>query len=423
MFRYSKGTHQHFAGSGVDINLAAQFPHRASTLQFVSGLGPRKAQAMLIKISNQGGRLDSRPDLIQNALCGANVYMNCASFIRIRHYHCVKRRRGDAMYDVLDDTRIHPEDYELARKMAADALDVDESLDEDENPSQHVRDLMEQEHTDRLNLLLLDDYALELEKTTRAMKRICLDEIKNEIMFPYKERRRRFDPPSTDELFYLLSNESEKTLYRDMLVGCQVTKVFDKNVRVMLNSGMEGSIFIKNLSDGMISTCSEEAQLGQFMQCRVIDINKEKFVVELSARIRDVNEAMDILAQRGPGHKKDRFFSVEWERSDQASAKGKLFSFFVTLSTEFLQIYCYLRIAEQKKRLVQKKSSVNHPFFKSVDYKEAENILKTAPNGEVIIRPSTKGPEHLSLTWKVDDGIVKHIGKLFKFTRSPQNIV
>ena len=36
------------------------------------------------------------------------------------------RLADDDVQDPLDDTRIHPEDYELARKMATDALELDE---------------------------------------------------------------------------------------------------------------------------------------------------------------------------------------------------------------------------------------------------------------------------------------------------------
>ena len=36
--------------SGVDVNAAANYPHLSNTLQFVSGLGPRKAQAIISKI-------------------------------------------------------------------------------------------------------------------------------------------------------------------------------------------------------------------------------------------------------------------------------------------------------------------------------------------------------------------------------------
>ena len=51
---------------------------------------------------------------------GAQVFLNCAGFIKIDTSSI-----GDNV-EVLDGTRIHPETYEWARKMAVDALEYDE---------------------------------------------------------------------------------------------------------------------------------------------------------------------------------------------------------------------------------------------------------------------------------------------------------
>jgi len=60
------------------------------------------------------------------------VYINCIGFLKICDPH---RRNGDLDYygdcDVLDATRIHPENYLLAKKIAKDALDEDEDIDHD----------------------------------------------------------------------------------------------------------------------------------------------------------------------------------------------------------------------------------------------------------------------------------------------------
>ena len=45
--------------------------------------------------------------------------------------------------DILDDTRIHNESYSLARKMAADALDVEVPPDELETSSEIVEQLFD----------------------------------------------------------------------------------------------------------------------------------------------------------------------------------------------------------------------------------------------------------------------------------------
>jgi transcription elongation factor SPT6 len=66
-------------------------------------------------------------------------FLNAAGFLRVIQ-DCDtkpgKYRPDDKIApDPLDDTRIHPEDYELARKMATDALELDEEDVHDEHPS------------------------------------------------------------------------------------------------------------------------------------------------------------------------------------------------------------------------------------------------------------------------------------------------
>ena len=170
---------------GVDVNLAAMYPHKAHSLQFVSGLGPRKAQAFLTKIQRLGGKIDSRNSLVKEHFCQSQIFMNCSAFIRIRRYHFQNRKRGDEMWDILDDTRIHPENYDLARKMASDSIEAEEQLEEGDNLSLHVIELMEGD-VDRLDLLLLDDYAEELERSLGEPKKTCLSEIKSELKGPYR---------------------------------------------------------------------------------------------------------------------------------------------------------------------------------------------------------------------------------------------
>ncbi len=57
------------------------------------------------------------------------------------------------LIDVLEDTRAHPEDYDIARKMAADAL-VNDAAGDVENPHLQVVKIMVNE-ADRLLMLIL----------------------------------------------------------------------------------------------------------------------------------------------------------------------------------------------------------------------------------------------------------------------------
>lgn len=68
---------------------------------------------------------------------------------------------------------------------------------------------------------------------------------------------------------------------------------------------------------------------------------------------------------------------------------------------------------DEKKREKQRKTYIKrvivHPAFHNISYAEAEKCMVNMDQGEVIIRPSSKGADHLTITWKVADRIYQHI--------------
>ena len=65
---------------------------------------------------------------------------------------------------------------------------------------------------------------------------------------------------------------------------------------------------------------------------------------------------------------------------------------------------------EEEKRREKKKRETGstyirrvivHPAFQNISFKEAEKLLKDMDQGDTIIRPSSKGSDHLTVTWKV----------------------
>lgn len=298
--------------------MAVAHPHKSYTLQFVCGLGPRKASSFIAKISRVGGRIETRSSLIKHRICASGIFMNAASFIRIRKIHFQRRRGEDQVLDVLDDTRIHPENYELARKMAADAIEVEEQLEEDDNPSLFVQELMEGD-VSRLDLLLLDDYADELEKSMGEPKRISLNEIKSELKNPYGEKRARFLPASADRIFTMLTGETDETFSVGVVVACRVVRVMDRLVKVALGSGVEGLVHVKNLVDNanMNSTAMEYGiQVNSVLNGLVLDVNKDRISVELSCKPQDLQRA------RRDDTFRDQFFDQDWENKDIQELEG-----------------------------------------------------------------------------------------------------
>jgi transcription elongation factor SPT6 len=372
--------------SGVDINRCASNVQFSGTLQFVSGLGPRKAQAIISKIMRKGGKLSSRQDLILDQMCSGKIFINCASFIRIKERHFDDKVKVMYTFDPLDDTRIHPEDYDIARKMAADALDVDDTMLDEDNPSQYVSEIM-QNDSDRLLMLMLDDYADELERSEHKLKKIALNEMRDELMAPYLEKRRPFEGASVDECFKMLTSETDETLHYGALVNCQITRVKERFLFCLHDSGMEGIVHVKNVD--IPQSMEREPNLERLfavkttIAARVLEINKERLTLELDIRKQSVlSKEFNIIAR-------DPTFSREREAADLDST--------VTF----------------KRKENGQVRSIQHPFFKNMDFRGAEEYLSTRPRGEIVVRPSTKGNDHISITWKLDDGIYQHIGTYF----------
>ena len=90
---------------------------------------------------------------------GPKVFINCAGFIKIDT--SALGDSTDEYVEVLDGSRVHPETYEWARKMAIDALEYDEAAD-DANPAGALEEILD--NPDKLSDLDLDAFANELDR-------------------------------------------------------------------------------------------------------------------------------------------------------------------------------------------------------------------------------------------------------------------
>lgn len=86
----------------------------------------------------------------------------------------------DSYIEVLDGSRVHPETYEWARKMAVDALEYDESA-EDANPAGALEEILE--NPERLKDLDLDAFAEELERQVSFVLVLILDRMLMFVLF------------------------------------------------------------------------------------------------------------------------------------------------------------------------------------------------------------------------------------------------
>ncbi|KAL1488885.1 hypothetical protein ABEB36_014678 [Hypothenemus hampei] len=413
---------------GVDVNLAVQQAHKSHLVQFICGLGPRKGQALLRVLKQTNQRLENRTQLVTACHMGPKVFINCSGFIKID-----TNSLGDsteAYVEILDGSRVHPETYEWARKMAVDALEYDD--DEGANPAGALEEILET--PERLKDLDLDAFAEELERQGFGNKSITLYDIRAELNCRYKDLRTPYRSANPEELFDMLTKESPETFYIGKMVQATVIGIarrkpqgeqldsanpvrndesglwqcpfclkndfpelsdvwnhFDAGscpgqatgVKLRLDNGISGYIYIKNLSDKSVSNPEERVGVGQLIHCRIMKIDVERFSVDCTSKSSDL---LDNNHEWRPP--KDPYYDREQEEKDN-------------------------RIEAEKKKDKQRQTYIKrvivHPAFHNISYAEAEKCMANMDQGEVIIRPSSKGVDHLTITWKVADGIYQHI--------------
>ncbi|XP_004536739.1 transcription elongation factor SPT6 [Ceratitis capitata] len=412
---------------GLDINLTVQNSYTQNLVQFICGLGPRKGQALikLLKQSNQ--RLENRTQLVTLCHLGPKVFINCSGFIKID-----TSSLGDsteAYVEVLDGSRIHPETYEWARKMAIDAMEYD---DEEANPAGALEEILES--PERLKDLDLDAFAVELERQGFGNKSITLYDIRTELNALYKDLRIPYRSPNSEELFDMLTKETPESFYVGKMVLATVTGISHKKpqgdqldqanpvrndetghwqcpfclkddfpelsevwnhfdagacpgqatgVKLRLDNGLSGFIHIKNLSDKHVLNPEDRVQTGQAIHVRIIKIDVERFSVDCSSKSSDL---MDKNHEWRP--RRDAFYDYELEEKDTRKENEQ-------------------KQVRSKQQYV--KRVIIHPSFHNKSYAEVVKIMENMDQGEVIVRPSSKGSDHLTVTWKVTEGIYQHI--------------
>ncbi|KAF2274402.1 transcription elongation factor-like protein spt6 [Westerdykella ornata] len=381
---------------GIDLREAYDDPYLSRLLPYVCGLGPRKADKLVKAIQANGDEILSRFDLVGltiaegdrrelKAAMGPKVFQNAASFLYLEF------NLHEETSDYLDNTRVHPEDYDLARKMVADALNLDEedikAEVDDGGPSAVVRRMIRDDQTDQINELILEDYASEIEKKLGNRKRATLETIRAELLEPYEEIRQSFANLSADEIFTMLTGETKDSLYEGMVVPVQIKRTFSDHIECKLECGIEGVVDDTQFPAGVGLNGQEPRHvfhLHQTVRARIVYLNRKALTAQLSLNEEIIRKPPPRAFERIPG---------EWDEQQEAEDK---------------------KSAEREKEVAAGRPMrvVSHPLFYQFSAQQAEEFLGSKEPGDVVIRPSSKGLDHLAVTWKVGDNSYQHIDVL-----------
>ncbi|KAJ7632692.1 transcription elongation factor SPT6 [Roridomyces roridus] len=365
---------------GVDINRAVGDSYYQTLLPFVCGLGPRKAQQLVKLIERQGENVGNREQFIKAGLLTKTIFINGAGFLRISQNEEVKpsklRADDEHAFDPLDDTRIHSEDYELARKMAMDAIEYDEEDTVDRHPSWVVGLIMEDpDNEKKLSELNLDDFAISLYEANGDRKRHTLNVIRTELLHPYKDERNPYPLMTGWDILTMLSGETADSLGDDQIITVSVVRAKPGFITVKLDSGIEGVV---------VQGAEMPFNKGQTVPACIkgirTEVAQDYFSVELSVHPKDLV---------GDGSRRAREDSY-WDQQRYNKDRDML--------------------ARKKRAEVDRsRRVVKHPNFHNFNTAQAEAYLDKQQRGDVVIRPSSKGSDHLAVTWKVDHQLYQHI--------------
>lgn len=419
---------------GVDPNRCIAHPHTSDLMQFVAGLGPRKSAALLraIKKSSSNGLLLSRQQLVREMNMTSIIFINCAGFIKVDTDH-FEQEYPDEHTTPLDSTRIHPQSYGLAKKIASDALDYEEGAS-DEATANAIEEILEA--PEKLDDLDLGAFAKELDEVqNQGKKGFTLQSIREEFQCRYKDHRESYKAPSQEEIFAMLTKETPYTFYFGKLVTCQVVAIprrkpvasqldmanpvkidetnlwrcpfcmrsdfqdlgvvwnhFDTDdcpgyalgVRCRLDNGLFGFVPTKMISDSEIADPSQRVVIGQTIHARVTKIDTEKFSCDLTCRSSDL---IDKDGRYKPRKDPD-YYDEDAENAMKLEIEAK---------------------TKRANRRPYCKRVIIHPAFENIDYKACEKKLALMEQGTAIIRPSSQGPDFLTVSWKITDGINQHV--------------
>lgn len=372
---------------GVDINDAVSDQYTANLLPYVCGLGHRKASQLLKVVHLNGGVVGTRAELVADAdqgrlgAVGARVWNNCASFLSIDF------DSSETEADYLDNTRVHPEDYDLGRKMAADALELDEedieAEQQEQGPGAIVRKLIKDEAQEKVNDLILEEYAEQLERNFNQRKRATLETIRAELQQPYEELRRNFALLSTDEIFTMFTGETRDSLCEGMIVPVAIKRIAEDFIEAKLDCGIEGTVPAVAVSNRPDVSAKQLFAVHQTVQAKITYLNRKQFAANFSLREDDL---------RKPYRKDVDRMRDEWDDEQEQKDKESML--------------------EKNDVSGRTHRVLGHILFKPFNSAQAQEYLGSQSRGDVVIRPSSKGLDHLAVTWKVSDNIYQHIDVL-----------
>ncbi|EBA15176.1 S1 RNA binding domain protein [Roseobacter sp. SK209-2-6] len=226
---------------GVDLNMAS-----APLLAHVSGLGPGLAEA-IVAHRDANGAFTSRKELLKVARLGPKAFEQCAGFLRIREGK-----------EPLDASSVHPESYDVARKIVAACGREIRQIMGDDGALKHLR--AEEFVAGGVGLPTVRDIFAELEK-------------------PGRDPRPSFVTASFTE-----GVEAITDLKPGMVLEGTVTNVAAFGAFVDIGVHQDGLVHVSQLADRFVKDPHEVVKTGQVVKVTVTEVDVARKRIGLTMR-------------------------------------------------------------------------------------------------------------------------------------------
>ncbi|WP_415229357.1 Tex family protein [Psychromonas sp.] len=227
---------------GVDLNSAS-----VSLLARVAGLNSTVAKN-IVSYRDQNGVFKSRQALQKVARLGDKAYQQSAGFLRINN-----------ALNPLDNSAVHPEAYDLVKRIAArEGVKVPQLLN----------------NSGLLNSLDAQNYA------DQKFGVISISEIIKELAKPKRDPR-----PGFQRVDFAKDINKISDLQEGMLLQGVISNVTNFGAFVDIGVHQDGLVHISQLADNFVSDPFAIVKVGQLVQVRVVEIDLPRKRIALSMRL------------------------------------------------------------------------------------------------------------------------------------------
>ena len=229
---------------GVDLNSASP-----SLLSYVAGLNQTIANN-IVQYRDQNGAFTSRLSVKKVPRLGAKAFQQCAGFLRIAK-----------ALNPLDNSAVHPEAYDLVKKIAR-------------HQGIQVKQLAN--NSSLLHLLDANNY------TDEHFGVISVNDIISELAKPTRDPR-----PDFKRVDFAKNINKMTDLQAGMILQGVISNVTNFGAFVDVGVHQDGLVHISQLADNFVSDPFAIVKVGQLVDVRVVEIDLPRKRIALSMRLED----------------------------------------------------------------------------------------------------------------------------------------